>query len=342
MVARILALLAAIGMVAGALVVRDRMDGGGGGGTLGIGGPRPVLVCATELATVCDSFRDKADVTVEPAGTTADRLIAAPSEAGLDGWLVAGPWPAIVAEERKRKALAPILVSEKAGIARSPVVIVGERERVPVLSAKCGGKVTLRCLGDNGRAKWSAIGGQAAWGDVRVGLPNAAIEAEGLAVLGAATVDFFGGRTDLARADLEGDPGYGTWVSQLARSLPQSSDFGRMLAAKGVVDLWAGLEAQVVPQLATATARSQQLDLLYPEPVVTADVTLGLASGKAADRLGNTISGDEGKQALAAGGWRVGSKVPAGARTDVIVAPTSGLPSPGLLQALRSVWKDAL
>lgn len=340
MVARILALLAAVGMVAGAVVVRARIDDNGG--ALGVGGPRPTLVCATELAAVCEALRDEVDFDIEPAGTTADRLIAAAGAPGLDGWLVAGPWPAIVAAERQRKALPPILASEKSGLARSPVVIVGERERLPVLAVKCGGKVTLRCLGDNGRSKWSAIGGQAGWGDVKVGLPDAGTQAEGLAVLGAGTVNYFG-RRDLAKLDLEEDPGFGTWVSQLRRSLPQPIDLDRMLSTRGLSDLWVGLEAQSAPKLAAATGRSQQLDLLYPEPVVTADVSLGLAAGKAGERVGRIVTGDDGKRALGAAGWRVGGKLAAGARPDApaTLPAESGLPAPGLLQALRSAWKEA-
>lgn len=340
MVARILALLAAVGMVAGALVVRARMDDNGG--TLGVGGPRPMLVCATELAAVCEALKDEVDFDIEPAGATADRLIAAASEPALDGWLVAGPWPAIVAAERQRKALPPILASQKTGLARSPVVIVGERERLPVLATKCGGKVTLRCLGDNGRSKWSAIGGSALWGDVKVGLPDAATEAEGLAVVGAGTVGYFE-RADLSRADLEGDAGYGTWISQLARSVPPALTLDRMLVTRGEIDLWAGLEAQAAPKLAAATGRSQQLDLLYPEPVVTADVTLGLATGKAGERVGRIVTGDDGDRALAAAGWRVGGKLATGARPDApaTLPADSGLPAPGLLQALRTFWNGA-
>ncbi|MBA3653843.1 MAG: hypothetical protein H0W70_06570, partial [Actinobacteria bacterium] len=66
---RIAALVAAVALIAGALVLRSRWDENQRRGTYR-------LTCATELADACRTLDPTAfAVTVEPAGTTTDRLI---------------------------------------------------------------------------------------------------------------------------------------------------------------------------------------------------------------------------------------------------------------------------
>ncbi|MDQ4133181.1 MAG: hypothetical protein M3179_08260, partial [Actinomycetota bacterium] len=79
---RVLAVLAAVAMVAGAVVVRSRLDDGDSDGVAGR------LTCGPELEAVCERLRrDQGDgltIVVEPAGVTAERLAAAPGDPGLD------------------------------------------------------------------------------------------------------------------------------------------------------------------------------------------------------------------------------------------------------------------
>ena len=82
MLARLLAVVAAVAMVAGALAVRGQWDAEGGatGGDTGgdNGGEGLRHVCSTELREACEDIRGRAGrpllVTVETARTTAERL----------------------------------------------------------------------------------------------------------------------------------------------------------------------------------------------------------------------------------------------------------------------------
>ncbi|MDQ3680582.1 MAG: hypothetical protein M3378_08595, partial [Actinomycetota bacterium] len=109
MATRVLALVAAVIMVVGSLVVRSRLDEGQGGGD-GDGGGDMRLVCSTELAAVCEALEGRAKVSVEPAGVTADRLATGHGgPASLDGWLVPSSWPEMVQAARRRSGLEPLL-----------------------------------------------------------------------------------------------------------------------------------------------------------------------------------------------------------------------------------------
>src|SRR5438445_12235424 len=104
-------------MCAVAALDRERIRSSGGETS------QPLLTCATELATVCTALEDRAIVTVEPAGTTAQRLagVAAGPDPGLDGWLALQPWPAL-ADNARSRAAAPTLfaASAPARLARAP------------------------------------------------------------------------------------------------------------------------------------------------------------------------------------------------------------------------------
>lgn len=339
MAARVVALLAAVAMVAGAVVVRDRVDDDTERRTTTLR-----LVCATELSAVCEGLAAVEDaevaVTVEPAATTADRLssLAPGREAALDGWLVPGPWPAMVAEARQRGGLEPVL-STGPVLARSPVVLAVWPERAAVLARRCpAGALGWKCVGEAAGQPWQALGGDAGWGKVKPGhAPSSS--AVGLAVVGAATAAWFG-RADLSSAELQ-DDGYRGWLTALERAMPPASGAGSPLEAMVVrgpsaFDAVGTIEAEAGPLLAR-TARPDKPTVLYPSPVATADVVLGTAAGRAGQLLAELVAGSEGRRALAANGWRVPGEARArGVPTTPALPPDSGLPSPGLLEALRA------
>ena len=342
MAARVLALLAAVGMVVGALAVRDRMDEDDERRTTTLR-----LVCSTELSAVCDALAEEAatqvDATVEEAAVTADRLVALPPgrPVPLDGWLVPGPWPTIVAEAREREGLAPLL-SPGPVLARSPVVLAVWPDRAKVLEPRCqNGAPGWKCVGEVAGDDWTSLGGQPTWGPVKPGHPPLTTAA-GLAVLGTATVAYFG-RPDLSRSDLE-DDGYRTWLSALERAVPSTpaSPVETMLVrGPAAFDAVGALEAEAGP-LVAASARPDKPLLLYPAPVATADVVLGTPGGKAGQLLAEVVAGSEGRRALAAAGWRVPDEGRApGVPATPPLPPGSGLPAPGVLDALRSVVEGA-
>ena len=315
-------------MIVGALVVRDRLD------------EREVeqsevyrLVCATDLGQVCEDLRTnfpgRVEVTVEPAGTTADRLRALDGDPGLDGWLVVDPWPAIVDGARGSASLGPLFAAAAPPLARSPLVIVAWKERVEALAPTCsGGPPGWKCLGDAAGKPWP---GHPEWGDVKVGHADAATDGVGLLVLGQATVEWFG-RTDLGTFDLE-EEGFVRWFSGLERPMPPSagSPLGRMLTiGRAAYDAVGTTEADA--GLADRAASRNALTRLYPAAMATADVVLAVTPGERGPRL-RSLVGDPVGDVLNELGWKApgSAGLPAG----------NGLPSPGLLDALRSRAREA-
>jgi hypothetical protein len=186
--------------------------------------------------------------------------------------------------------------------------------------------LTWRCVGGvASKGQWAAVGGPAAWGAVRIGIPDPNIDATGLATLGAATAGDFG-HTDLSSTDLD-DPDFRAWLRALATAEPDHPALEDILAiGSAEAAAAATLEAVGAPAIA-GTARSPKPVLAYPAPVARVEVVLGNADTDSGRRLAGRVS-QTAPGALAKAGWEAASQ------------PTS-LPSPGLLDALRAAWKGA-
>ncbi|HMC43436.1 MAG TPA: hypothetical protein VKI20_10545 [Acidimicrobiales bacterium] len=346
MAKRLLALLAAAAMVAGAVLARDRIRSSGGETS------RPRLTCATELATVCTALEDRAIVTVEPAGTTAQRLagVAAGADPGLDGWLALQPWPALVDNARSRAAAPTLFASSApAPVARSPLTVAIWPDRLRVAQTACGNTpVTWKCLGTvAGRGAWSASGGSASWGLVKPALPDPVVNGAGLDVLAALAVGFTS-RNDLLSTDLD-DDAFRSFFDGVARAVPTSPPSLETMVAVGpaVLDLFATVEAAAARPVAVSV-RSPKPVIVYPSPLITADVVIATLSTQAGRTLTSLIGSDPGQRALAASGWRVGGgQAPSDAAASAAppgpppLPPTPGLPAPGVMDSLRQAWKEA-
>jgi len=347
-VRRLLALLAAVAMVVASLVIRSRLDRNQGE----LAHPAR-LTCATELEATCNTIREAAGadrlvLTVEAAGTTADRLAGATGDPGLDGWLVPDPWPDMVDIRRRTKALEPLFATGRQPLGRSPLALVVWKERGAVLAAKCGTPIGWKCLGDAAAAgPWTAIGGRPEWGSPKPG-PTDPDSSIGLLVLGQAVAEWFG-RTDLSTIDLE-DDNFSRWFSALEKA-PSStstaaSPLDLMLAAgPAVYDATGAAEAEAGPVL-SASARRNEVDTLYPSPMpsagpVTANVVLATVTSSPAVASVRRLAGaDEARKALAGNGWRVPGQPRVEGVTNSPLPPATNLPPPGLLEALRGRWHE--
>ena len=291
-------------MVAGSIVVRDRLD------SREEDRNDPLrVVCAAELATACDRLRQAgAQVTVEPAAATADRLAAA-DDPDVDGWLVPAPWPEIV--DGRRRGRDPLFSDVGAPIARSPLVLVVQRD----LRARCGNSPGWKCLGD-----------QAVAGMARPGHADPVADALGTLIIGQAASAFFA-RGDLSSLDLD-DPNFARWFRALELAAPRTLSGGSALEEMlgttfATYNAVATVEAEARPILERSALRDR-VELLYPEPMATADVVLA-GTGDDARRVRELT--DDARRALVDSGWRADA---AG------LPPTNGLPSPGFLDALRT------
>ena len=332
---RFLAVLAALAMVGGAWWIRqsviDGDDGGGGGDTV-------VLRCGSDLRAVCTRLAEEDDsirLSVEDEGTTADRLAQEGETADFEAWLAAGPWAGIVADDRQQNGLqGDVLGAPSRVLARSPVTLVGPADRMRALTEHCGSTPAWACIGDSSGQPWTAIGGQQAWGTFRAGL-SAPDTGTGLVALSQA-VSSHVGSSSWDRLDLEESS---PWLSQLVGAAVVAPDpLSVLLTRPGTMSVVGPLEQESGPELATAANRDR-FTLLYPEPMVTADVTLIPAAGGDAGDLLERIGPDRLADALAAEGWRVTDRPAAdGIDGGRDLPDGAGLPSAGALQALRDEW----
>jgi len=352
-VRRVGAALAAVGLVLVALAVKGEWPFGGGGSSGGGGSVR--LLCTTELEAACTQLAEHdgdVSVTVEAAGTTAQSLVALPDNQrpDFDAWLAPSPWPQMVDVQRRGKR--PLFAKPSDPVGRSPLVVAVRADRKPVLDATppCNNAVDWKCIGAVAGRPWTDLpGGQAAWGTVKPGYGDPTVDATSLLVLSQASSEFLD-NSDYSRSDLQDNNDYLDWLAGLERAVPKlapsaAGPFAEMLQAlpTATYDMVGTTEADAGPALAAAAPeRRQQLTLLYPEPVVTADVVVAAVAASpnrdGADGLGGN---SELAAALARTGWRVpGQPAARGVRDTPALPRGSGLPTdPGSLVALQETWQ---
>jgi len=347
---RVMALVVALAIIGAAFGIRTVIDGGsdGSGGGGGGGSDKALsLLCSGELG-VCDALAQgdlNIDVTVAPAGTSVGELTAGDLRSlGYDGWITFGREAEIARDARDRAGLPLTLGRPTAPIARSPLVLAVWKDRGDVLASRCAGTLDWRCIGDVAGASWAAIGGQSAWGTVKPGHADPAVDGDGLLVIGQAASQFFG-RSDLSRDDYT-DDAFLDWFGRLERSIrfDPGSAFERMLVGgPAIYDVVGTTEAEAAPLLANASAdRRAQLHLLYPSPVASADVVyVPIAGAPGAGELGDILTGGDGRAALARAGWRVdGEPRATGVPAKPALPARPNLPSAGSLEALLETWRE--
>jgi hypothetical protein len=320
MVARIAALVAAVAMVVGAIVVRANLDDKA---------LKTRLTCSTELAPACERLAgDGVSVTIEPAGTTADRLVALDpgTDPGLDGWLAAGPWPQIVDAARRSRAAEALFDGTSGVLGSTPLVAVLETKRAALVTGKCGATPDWACVGLLPATAWKALGGSESLGQVKAGISDPGTQAEGVGVLEAMATGTFKGRDFSVDDDA---------LRQLLRTMRASrvqtgpDAVTTLLVSRGAeLDMVFTSEAEALTVLASAADRNVAT-VLYPAPVTNLNAQLGSpASTPATRKLSDLLHDGSGARALTAAGW----KAPASA--------TGATDDPGVLAALRKVWQE--
>ena len=198
--------MGAVALVVLAVVVRRSIDDDGSGGSDGgdAGDGRLVLVCAADLAAACDAV---AGVTVirQDAAVTAAAIVDGDLPDGADGWVTTTAWTEVV------EARSPGRIDEQEVLARSPVVVAVDPRRTTAVEGHCP-EALWRCLGDDAGSDWGSIGGDPAWGALKVGLPGAD-SATGLSVLASVASGYFGA-TDFASNDFDTSD-FASWLGTL-------------------------------------------------------------------------------------------------------------------------------
>jgi hypothetical protein len=259
---RFLAVVVAVGMVAGALYVRGRIDDDEGGGDGG-GGGDVTLVCDPQFEHACREASDH--VVVEDAARTAERLLG--GDRPPDAWLTPGRWADIV--DALRTGQAPLYRDPGAVLASTRLALVA---------------------GSGAPTRWKGLGTQVGAGDLRLGWrsPDSGV---GVLQLGAFTTGWFGG-DDVATNDF--DPAFESWLgaivdeAEVARDpLERRLQFGSAFA-EAVLEPEVGATALLE---GAAPGRRGDLRPLYPDPVVSVEAVLA-GSGDVADDLRSELKHD--------------------------------------------------
>jgi hypothetical protein len=297
----VLAVLAAVGLVVGAVLIRDRiLDGGNGGGGGGGGSGDVTLACITELEAACAALAEAEgdlEVVVEDAGTTLEKLTA--GDSGYDGWLTFDPWPAVVAAGRPAQPL---------GESPDPLAGADLLLAVPDNADPCAGvPVTWRCLGDSA---------------ADVGLPPAE-SALGLLLRGNAVSGYFG-TTEVFTNDFE-EPGFDGWYDDLTAAEGGEDPLGDLLRVFPPTPLFdaVGTDRAQYDATVPGSRADGRLDVAEPDPLAAAVVVMApVAGADGGDRVVDLAGHDALAEALADSGWDVGG------------SPSANLPDPGVLYAL--------
>jgi hypothetical protein len=228
-----------------------------------------------------------------------------------------------------RASLDRVTEAPSEPIARSPVVIAVAEERAEVLAEQCGGDVSWRCIGDVAGSPWQSIGGSITWGAVKPAHADPESTGEGLVIIGEEAAHFFG-TTDLSRDNFDEDE-FLEWFTRLERSTKTDANaFQALLTSRSATyDVVATLEAKADESL----ARREQVRLIYPAPVATADVVFVPVVDGDSD-LADVVTGDAARDALADAGFRVDDD------GDPPLPGGSRLPSAGVLEALLQTWRE--
>jgi hypothetical protein len=345
---RLLALVAAVVMIGGAVLIRAQLDesddGNGNGDSESNGDEQAIIACDPSLAEVCTELdeMDGIDVVVESAADTRTRLEAAdarPDTVGISGWLTLDPLPTIVAEQRERAGVPPLLGELAGPLARSPLVLVGWNDRAAALAEACGAPLTWNCIGERAGTPWADNEGESGWGRVEPGIDDIATDATALLIGGQAAASYF---DSASFASNDFDQGFRAWWSGLWDAIPsfpatRGTVLDQMLASgPASYDVVGSTEAEAVPTVG-GSRESGNVTISYPSPMATADVVLApIAGAPGADRVGDLADDARLGELLAAASWRVeGEALADGLDPAVEVPATNGLPRAGVLEALR-------
>jgi hypothetical protein len=300
-VRRLLAVLGAVAMVALAVVARNAIDDDSGDE-----GRAAVVHCASDLAEYCAALDVEYEL-VDAADTYA--LAVDGDTAGIDAWITTSAWMEVLASR------GPEAMGEGVLLARSPVEVAADPARAAALRALCGDQPIFGCLGEHAGSAWGDLGGQAAWGTLKTGLPDAA-SALGLAVLPTVAGGFFG-NLDFATNDFELDD-FSGWLDRLA----QPSRHGEADPASTLVTRQ-GTYSTAASTTAQLDGLSRPVERFAVVPAVQATVVLMFFAGA---EVG--VDPDGVREALVDAGW-----APAGGDLE----PTL---KDGVLAALYTLWTE--
>ncbi|MEZ5380566.1 MAG: substrate-binding domain-containing protein [Microthrixaceae bacterium] len=317
MVARILALLAAVGLVAGAFAVRGMIDGDSGAS--GDGGLAAVW-CDPLVGDACAAALPDSDVQAVEPGTALERL--AGGETPPTVWVTAGNWPEVLAASGGGED-APDF-GDAVAVAATPLAVAATGDNLALLDAHCGDEVTWDCLAEAAGQDATELGGSASLRDFRLGHVTPPTSS-GLATLEALAGTIPEGDEAPTRDDVTSQP----YARLLDRIEPGDVFTGstenaidQFLTRPGEASVFVGPEAALAPK---AGARGAELRPVSPTVDLVAQVAPLAGSDAPDDGAVDDFANRLGSQ-LTEAGWNDPSGATAG--------------SPGLEAAILEALAD--
>lgn len=338
MAKRILALLAAAGLIVASIALRSVLNGdgdaGSGGNGGGDGGPattRPTLLaevwCLEDLRTICEAvfgstvFAKSVSLTIEPMDAALARLAAADVEDDLpDAWITFAPLPEM-AKDAVRRASGPAdsVATSTDLVATTSLIIATRPDRVAILSAECPPPMPWRCLGFLAGQKWETIGGPESFQNVKPGFGDPTTSATALMVW-ASAVGHYLGREMYSINDVTADEDFTGWGRTLRAADPtrgRGDPLSELVLSRVQRDVAGGTHA--------AFAQLTGLSLV-PDAYGRVDVVIaGFAGTTLTDTLRTGLSAG-----LVAAGWTAADAT----------TPIAARPSFTTYVALQTTWKE--
>lgn len=315
---RILAALAATGLVVGAVVVRRAIDDDPGDdagpvttATEETDGDGPTVACIADLDAVCAALdTDRWQVRTESWTAT---LTAAAGGTPPDLWITVAPLSGLLTD-----------AGEPVAVASTELIEVSRTDRSAVLTGTCGTDDLWSCVGAAAGEPWTELGGAAGWGSVLPGFADPAASAVGVLSLGAAAADYFGTEA-FGSTQIESDDGFFGWFTRLAGSVPDDATadpLALLLRRPSAVNVVATTAAAFAT---LAGARAAEFTTAYPGPMARADAVV-VATGER-DVPDELVA--ELQDLLTENGW------------GPAIAGPNPLPSANTLVRLRSLWEES-
>ncbi len=315
---RLLAVLAAAAMIAGAWFVRSRVIdkntsvATGGATTQSTSAPTTGrrVVCVAELDEVCRA--SGSIYAIESVSTTLATLASEPNPDIV--WITTSPLPEMADAARARANQPPLPVDQRKALGSTTVVVAAPTERVTVLKAACP-DLSWKCIGEKTNRPWKEMGGQAGWQDVTFRHRDPLTSASGLSVFGAALAGRTG-RTDIGTGDLAASD-VRSWTNQLENANKQPT-------SDPLTSIVVGTRFDLVGALVTEVTSIGRVATLEPTPVARVGATIMVTSGTLPTDLVQSLL-----VALGKNGW------------SPTVAP-SGLPDAVGMEAVQRLWQEVI
>jgi hypothetical protein len=317
----VLAVIAAVGLIAGALYVRTALIEGDDPAPTPAAGPSGgpvvdledlVVACDATLREACPAGSDRLDL--------AGLLAAFQAEPVAHDVLVA-PTAVVDLIEQSRTSRA-VLADDRVVVATTPLVLATAVALDEVVADACP-TVTWACAADLVVA-----------GSLVPAVTDPTRTTVGLTAFAALTGGFLD--TSTYSTNVLSGSGFFTWLDAVGEQVPTASDpLSDLILFNGARNTAAVVtEAQAVD--AVARAATNVPDLAWPSPLAVlqvAAVGVGGADPGAVAEVGRVV-GDE----LVDAGWRAADGAVVSDGTPPLDPAAPGLPSGGVLFSLRELW----